>query len=61
MKLLVHSQTKTGALLKFENGYVISSQTLYVCNYISILGLKLIHVTKMGPWYQTKSEHEEQV
>ena len=46
MKSLIHSQTSTVAPLKFGNGYVISSLTLLACEYISMLGLKLIHVSE---------------
>ena len=38
MKLLIHSQTSTVAPLRFRNG----------CNYLSMLGLKLNHVSKRG-------------
>ena len=38
MKLFIHSQMDI--LLKFGNG----------SNYLSMLGLKLIHVSKRGPW-----------
>ena len=47
MKLLIHSQTSTIVPLKFGNGYVFFYSTLYNdCNYLSVLGLKLIHVCK---------------
>ena len=36
-------------LLKFKNGYVISSHTFNGCDYISMLGLKLNHVSRSGP------------
>ena len=36
--------------LKFRNGLVISSHTSWWCNYLSMLGLKLIHITKRGHW-----------
>ena len=45
MKLLIHPQTSTVQLLTFGNGWVILSHT---CNYVSMLGLKLIHV---NIWY----------
>ena len=54
MKLLIHSQTSTAAPLKFGNGQVT---TLYNgCNYLSMLGLKLNHVsiTKKGPLFGTR-------
>ena len=40
------------AQLKFGNGQVISSHTLLACDYLSMLGLKLNHVGKMGPRWQ---------
>ena len=50
MKSLIHSQTSTVQLLKFWNVYlVISSHILMGCDYISILGLKLISVNEMVP------------
>ena len=43
MQLRIHSLTSAVvALLKFGNAEVISS------NYLSMLGVKLIHVTKLG-------------
>ena len=47
-KLHNHFQTSMAAPLKFGNGQV----TLKGCNYISMLGLKLIHVIKRGPRLQ---------
>ena len=60
MKLLIHSQTSMAQLLKFGNGLGISTHFLmdtitYPCwdyngyNHLSMLGLKLKHVSKMGP------------
>ena len=49
MKLFIHSYTWTVPPLKFRNGWVISSPKNYwACDYLSMLGLKLIHVSKMG-------------
>ena len=45
MKLFIHFQTSTVAPLKFENGWVISPNG---CNYLSMLGLKLNHVSNRG-------------
>ena len=42
MKLLIHSQTSTVQPLNL----VISSPLYWVCNYLSMLWLKLIHVRK---------------
>ena len=39
-----------GCTVEVWNVYVISSQTLNGCNYLSTLGLNLIHVSKRGPW-----------
>ena len=50
MKLLIHSQISTVASLKFRNGFMISSHTNNGCIYLSMLGIKLIHVNKRGPW-----------
>ena len=38
--------------LKFWNGWVISHTPYWACNYLSMLGLKLIHVTKRGNNHQ---------
>ena len=56
MKLLIHSQTWTVQPLKFGNFF----QHIYGCNYLSILWIKLIHVSKMGPRRQCKSKHWKQ-
>ena len=45
MKLLVQSQTSTAPMDKLFH------PTLYNwCDYLSLLGLKLMHVSKMGSW-----------
>ena len=50
MKLFIHSQTSTVLPLKFGNGWAISSPTLYgLSDNISMLGLKLNHISKRGP------------
>ena len=41
MKLLIHS-------LKFRDGYIIYPTHYKGCNYLSMLGLKLNHVSKRG-------------
>ena len=46
MTLLIHSQT---APLKFGNGWAIWSHIYWACDYLSMLGLKLDHVSKRGP------------
>ena len=49
MKLLIHFQTSMVAPLKFRNGF---HPTFYNgCNYLSMLGLKLNHVSKRGLKY----------
>ena len=48
MKLLIHSQTSTGALLKFGNEKVTSSNTYDGCNYLFMQELKLIYISKRG-------------
>ena len=57
IKLLIHSQTSTVQLLKFGNGKVISFDTLLACDYLSMLGLKLIYasVSIRGPRSWTSS------
>ena len=50
MKLNIHSQTSMVATLKFGNGYVMSSQILQWMKLLSMLGIKVIHVNKIGPW-----------
>ena len=47
VKLLIHSQTSTVQRLEFWNGYVISSLSRAS---LSMLGLKLNHVSKGVPW-----------
>ena len=47
-ELLIHFQTSTVQPLKFGNGKAISSHTL-LCDYTSMLRLKLIHNSKRGP------------
>ena len=49
MKQLIHSQTSMFAPLKCGNGWVILSRTLYWMYVQSILGLRLIYVSKRGP------------
>ena len=49
MTLLIHSQTTTVAPLKFGNGYQFHPMLYDGCNYSSMLGLKLIHVSKRDP------------
>ena len=46
MKLLIHSQTSTVQPLKFGNGYIISPTLYWACDYLSMLGLKLIHASQ---------------
>ena len=48
MKLLVHSQTSTVRPLKFGNGWVISSHTLWGCDCLAMMRLKLILTNKKG-------------
>ena len=38
--------------LTVVNGWVISPILYNVCNYLSMLGFKLSHVRKGGPWHQ---------
>ena len=36
--------------LEFRNGWVISSHSYWACDYLFMLGLKLIHASKRGYW-----------
>ena len=58
MKLRIHSQTSTVAPFKYWNGQVISPHTYNGCNYLSMLGLKLIHVSKRGYLYTVNIYHQ---
>ena len=49
MKLLLHSKSLTVQPLKFGNGQVILSHTLLGGDYIFIMRLKLIRVSKKAP------------
>ena len=55
MKLLIQSKTSIVQLLKFGNGYVISSPLYRVCNDLSMQRLKLIHGSKSGPGDQKRT------
>ena len=46
IQLLIHSQTSTMPPLKFGDGWIISSHIYNGCNYLSMLGLKLINASK---------------
>ena len=48
MNVLIHCQTSTAQPLKFGNWQVISSHIYNGCDYLSLLGLRLIHVSKRG-------------
>ena len=48
MILFIHSYASTVQPLKFNNGWVISSDTFWACNYLSKLGLQLIHISESG-------------
>ena len=43
-------QNFDGATVDIWKWKVISSHTLLVCDYFSMVGLKIIHVSKMGSW-----------
>ena len=49
MKLIIHSQTSTVQMLKVENGISNFISLNWVYDYLSILGSKLIHVSRRGP------------
>ena len=49
MKLLIHSEFLTVQPLKFKNEQVMSYHILLGLYYLSMLGLKLIFVSKGGP------------
>ena len=46
------------APLKFRNGWVISPTLYQACNYLSMLGLKLNHVSKRGHCYYNNRYRE---
>ena len=48
-QIINHSQTLTVAPLKFGNWIVVSSYIYWACNYWSMRGLKLIHISKRDP------------
>ena len=48
IKLYTHSQTSTVAPLKFGNGKLFHPTHYWTCDYISMLGLKLNHISKRG-------------
>ena len=57
-KLPTHSWTSTVYHLKLRNTWVISSHTLleiWLLMFTSLLGLKLIHISKREPWCLTPS------
>ena len=47
MKLFIHSQTSTVTPLVFGNIEVISSHTLLVIDYLSMLTLSLIRISEV--------------
>ena len=49
MKLFIHSQTSTVQLWKFGN-WKLHPTLSWACDYVSMLGLKLNHVSKRGYW-----------
>ena len=49
IELVMHSQTSTGVPLKFGNEEGISSRNLHGYNYLFLVELKLIHVSKRAP------------
>ena len=50
MKLLIHYQTSTAEPWKYGNWQVISPRTFLVGWYLTMLGFKLIHVSKAVPY-----------
>ena len=55
MKLFIHFRNSNVAPCKFEDGYVIPHTLFDGLNYFSMLGLKLIYVSKRGPWWLVNS------
>ena len=51
MKLLMHSQTWTVESLKFGMDKHFRPTFYWAGDYLFMLGWKLIHVSKWGPWY----------
>ena len=64
MKLFINSLTSTVQPLKFRNGLVIQPTLNWACDYLSMLGSKLNHVSKRGNGASLKAlkcrSHEEQ-
>ena len=50
MKLFIHSQTSTAAPLKFGIDKWFHPTLYKGSNYLSLLGLQLIQISKSGPW-----------
>ena len=48
MTLLIHSQTSTVQPLKFGTDVLCHPTLHWVCDYLSMYGFRLIHVSKMG-------------
>ena len=61
VKLLIHSQTSMAVPLQFGDYLVISSHILLICDYLSMLGLKLIHFSKRGHRTRTFDNVSENV
>ena len=50
MKLRIHTQISTVQPLKFGNGKIISSHSLLIVDFLSMLGLTLPERTRGRPW-----------
>ena len=51
MNLLVHSQTAKDSRLKSGNNKQFRSMLCIGCYHLSMMGLRLIHISKKGPWH----------
>ena len=48
MKLLIHSETSTATTSMFRSWYVISPTLYWACEYLSMLGFNIIHISESG-------------
>ena len=51
VKLRIHYQTTRVQLLKFVIGSIFHQRLYWTCDYLSMLGLKLVHVSKWASGY----------
>ena len=51
-QLLTHIKTSTVQPVKFWEWVIFYITFYWTCDYLSMLGLKLIHTSERGPWEQ---------